>query len=311
MCLLGSVIVVGLVSPASAARSSDSRSATISSLLVKPSCPAASLLNSHLGSGFSFDVNLHQPGGVGCEYGKRLGASYYPYSEVRIYLQAANGETNAQFDASPPAVEGCIKVNPCVGGSLKATILKGVGISADYGKEQTSSATVNRLYSGIWMYVLERGWLNSIVFPRGAQGVQGGLQSALAKAESLMKALILPIPPAPTPTTIPTTALITGLNCSGICAFAIGGGQVVLSWPDSGATEYTLAIYLNGTLSVNEAVGGGYGNPPTVHGGQEYWEFTPSKGLGAGVFFEYFAGADAYATGTWAGSAMSNSVVVK
>jgi hypothetical protein len=170
---------------------------------------------------------------------------------------------------------------------------------------------------GIWVNVLQHGWCVAIAF----EHTLGGVQATLKKVQSLTKAMV-PLPAAPTTTTtttIPTTP-ITSLSCSSFCAFAVGDRKVALSWPDSDAAQYTLAIYFNGVFSgAYQGVGVGSGAIVVTHGGEDYYEFAVNKdwcstcGVGTTVSFEYFAGNSGYVTlaGTWTGSAMSNSVVVK
>jgi len=118
-----------------------------------------------------------------------------------------------------------------------------------------------------------------------------------------------------TTTTAPTSPL-AGLRCTSICAFAVGGENVVASWkPTSGVVNYDLELYFNGVFArFQDEVGPG---DYMTQKGQAYYEFNISGqcvnetfkcGVGTRVSFEY----STY-VGTTEGpySAMSNTVVVK
>jgi len=118
-----------------------------------------------------------------------------------------------------------------------------------------------------------------------------------------------------TTTTAPTSPL-AGLRCTSICAFAVGGENVVASWkPTSGVVNYDLELYFNGVFArFQDEVGPG---DYMTQKGQAYYEFNISGqcvnetfkcGVGTRVSFEY-----ATYVGTTEGpySAMSNTVVVK
>jgi hypothetical protein len=126
----------------------------------------------------------------------------------------------------------------------------------------------------------------------------------------------------PVETTIPSS-IAAGLPCTTICIFAVGGGNVYLSWPaTSGIQNYVLQFYFNGlTANFSNDVGPTY-TPPIlvdIQTNQNYVEYNPANmklcsnetftcGIGTMMSF-------AYATVTTVGtasflSAMSNTITI-
>jgi len=167
VCFLGSVIAVGLVSPVSAASSSHSKTLGVAPLVVEPTCPAASLVNTYLG----VDVSLFQSGGVSlkqCFYWNKIRGQS---TEILIYVvrKSATG-------SGIPYTEMCGGKAPK---ACKLVPLKDPGTVASYFNNGGE----------IGVNVFEHGWLVETEFPLGGPGVQGGLQAALKKAKSLSNSL--------------------------------------------------------------------------------------------------------------------------
>jgi hypothetical protein len=280
-CIVGFVVVGAFADPALGTTTSISSEYAVSPHVTDPSCPPASLLNSHLGT----DVSLNMGGKGQCFYWKRsgiLGTEIIMYIEPRSDKASGISFTEECGGRAP---------KPC-----RLAPLKDPGTVASYWTQSGGHM------SGV--NILEQGWLVVTEFYLGGPGgVQGGLQTALNKVESLSKSLTLPAAPPPvtrpTTTTTTTTPLmpISSLTCAGVCAIAVGDGQVALSWPDSGDPEYGIQVYVNGVENVAEELQQSQLN---LQNGQEYFEVTVNKGT---VYFVLTPYSGSQST--------SNSVVIK
>ena len=292
VCVLGLIVVVSPANPAiGATRALLPRTASL------PSCSivSASMLKTYLGVKVSANHSIMDNPDTG--YSQTCTYAGPGPDFMFVALTWINGETTESFNAIPSVLPK----------SVETRVVTGIGNSA--------LAYERVIFRGIGTYfgldVLKGDWVLEINWVKGAQGFQPSLKKAKALAT-----VILPRIGASGPS--------VSVNCTAICAFAVGSGEVMFSWPDT-ASKYTLATYVNRVLLTNF----GEINPspktdclfptcgaqdvPSHANGQEYEELLndyPGITLRVGdtVSFEYTTNVK-NEDGPW--SAMSNTVVVK
>jgi hypothetical protein len=296
--LLASLAAVGLANPASGATGSVSTSL---STQLGQNCPSTAEVKSITGG----IVSLVKAGGIALpQFGTTTGdqgaaTGFCTYTRTCRGCVSGKDFTGISLSVSGGTLsnfEKCTFVligysSPCVPQAFVKTVT-GVGAVARTAEYK----------GGFFFAALEGNTALELQFSWRFASVR--------ESKALAKAFLPKLVPG---ANIPTA----GLSCTSDCAFAVGNGNVVLSWPDSGSSEYDIPVYFNGVPGLSGLVLMSQ-MPVTLAAGQVYWELTPSEGwcinesfrcgVGTSVSFEY---ATYSSSGEGPLSAMSNSVVVK
>jgi hypothetical protein len=177
------VVVVATASPVSASSSSHSKSLTVSPLVVEPSCPAASLVNAHLGTHVS-SFGDQRLGGIA--QSTQCGYEGFQIESGKAVSESATIEIVPQSTSSATHFLLCSATVPC-----KLIPVKVPGTSgSSYWKYKYPNVN-GPASTEIGVRIVEHGWL---VYTYSFD-TPGGLQAVVTKLASLTEALTLPTAP--------------------------------------------------------------------------------------------------------------------
>jgi hypothetical protein len=271
--LIGLVAVVGPASTASAATSSISGDHSVASSY----CPTISMVRSAFGASFRTSSVRTLFGGVEYSCGFSSSCPALCGGKPNAFSVGVLVDSTTAWKSTPssPAaffpfsiIPGTYKRLAGVSGTTTAwTDIASRG-SADEVNLQALSALPAGLNNPPFQANAEYYIVTvSAGEAKPKKGLPNG--SILTKEEAVLTTYLAMLnqlhPPPPAP---------DGQSCASICAFAVGGGLVELSWPDSGAAEYTLYLTYNGSAAGPEALDVGNNplgdGPITRVGGQAY-----------------------------------------